>query len=174
MLGTLLDLLSAGLPRRKLSKTQGKFFKQPPQLEEPQTHAPPRHYSRTGGSAIFGCFGRSNPTGTPLPIDVPLPRRRARPCGGTQTGSRKRGAYCDVRLTLTISCSPRTGFTQVFRSRLLAVLNPHVFRDCMDTGDTSCGRGSGKAFLRRQGSEIYSTDPLQQVRRQCSFDSPLP
>jgi hypothetical protein len=29
-----------------------------------QTHAPPRHYSRTGGSAIFGCFGPSNPTDT--------------------------------------------------------------------------------------------------------------
>jgi hypothetical protein len=35
----------------------------------------------------------------------------------------------------------------------------------MDAGDISCGRGSGKAFLRRQGSKIYSTDPLRQMRR---------
>lgn len=56
-------------------------------------------------------------------------------------------------------------FAQVFHRRTLAVPIPRAFRDCMDAGDISCGRGSGKAFLRRQGSKIYSTDPLRQMRR---------
>jgi hypothetical protein len=43
----------------------------------------------------------------------------------------------------------------------------------MHVGDIGCGRDSGKAFLRRQGSEIYSTDPLRQMRRQRPFDSAL-
>lgn len=60
------------------------------------------------------------------------------------------------------------GFAQVFHSRALAVPIPHVFRDCMHAGDIGCGRGSGKAFLRRQGSEIHSTYPLRQMRRQCA------
>lgn len=62
-------------------------------------------------------------------------------------------------------CLQRIGFAQVFHRRTLAVPIPRAFRDCMDAGDISCGRGSGKAFLRRQGSKIYSTDPLRQMRR---------
>jgi hypothetical protein len=43
----------------------------------------------------------------------------------------------------------------------------------MRAGDVGRGRGSGKALLRRQRSEIHSTGSLRKMRRQCVFNAAL-
>ena len=64
-------------------------------------------------------------------------------------------------------------FAQFFHSRMCAVVIPRALPDCIGPRDVGRGRGSGKAFVRRQGAEIHSTDPLWQMRRRCAFDSAL-
>ena len=64
-------------------------------------------------------------------------------------------------------------FAQFFHSRMCAVVIPRALADCIGPRDVGRGRGSGKAFVRRQGAEIHSTDPLWQMRRRCAFDSAL-
>lgn len=61
-------------------------------------------------------------------------------------------------------------FAQFFHSRMCAVVIPRALADCIGPRDVGRGRGSGKAFVRRQGAEIHSTDPLWQMRRRCAFD----
>jgi hypothetical protein len=62
-------------------------------------------------------------------------------------------------------------FAQFFFGARRSSLIPRAFPDCMNGGDIGCGRGCGKAILRRQGATIHSTDTLRQMRRQRAFDS---
>jgi hypothetical protein len=77
-----------------------------------------------------------------------------------------------ITVVLCHALSDRAFFS-VFHSFDYCVLIPHTFPDCITDGDMAAGGGCGQAFLCRQGTDIHSTDPLCQVRRQCAFDPAL-
>jgi hypothetical protein len=64
-------------------------------------------------------------------------------------------------------------FAQFFSQPYVRRRNSARFAGLHRPRDVGRGLGSGKAFVRRQGAEIHSTEPLWQMRRQCAFDSAL-